>query len=329
MTVDGLPLRQGDQGPAVADLHTRLFRSGMLAELPDPLDTYCEATTSAVHHFQVARRMRADGVCSAGTWNALIESDYRLGDRLVYLQKPMMRGDDVEELQRTLGVMGFNAGRVDGIFGPDTQQALFDFQRNAGIIVDGIAGVETIAAIRRVRSHVGDFTVAAVREREYLRRRSVMIENCRIVIGALSGQRALADAVSRVLRQRGAVVAVIEQPDESEQAQAANAFTADLYLGIEVAMEAHCHIAYFSVPNYESAGGRALSEICGTEIERMFPTEPEPHVEGLRLPVLRETKMPAIVMRLGPPRHLVEHRASWAAAIADSIATWLADTEEA
>ena len=327
MTVDGLPLRQGDQGAAVADLHTRLFRSGMLAELPDPLDIYCEATTSAVRHFQVARRMRADGVCSAGTWNALIESDYRLGDRLVYLQKPMMRGDDVEELQRTLGVMGFNAGRVDGIFGPDTQQALFDFQRNSGIIVDGIAGVETIAAIRRIRSHVGDYTVAAVRERESLRRQSVLIDSSRIVIGGLSGQRALADAVGRVLRQRGAVVAVIEQPDESEQAQAANAFTADLYLGIEVAMEPDCHIAFFSVPNYESTGGRALAETCGTKLEHTFPDDTAPVIEGLRLPVLRETKMPAIVVRLGPPRHVVENRAAWAGALADAIADWLSDPE--
>jgi len=324
MTVEGLPLRQGDQGPAVADLHTRLFRSGMLAELPDPLDLYGEVTTNAVRHFQVARRMRATGTCSAGTWNALIESDYRLGDRLVYLQKPMMRGDDVEELQRTLGVMGFNAGRVDGIFGPDTQRALFDFQRNAGIIVDGIAGVETIAAMRRVRSHVGDYTVAAVREREQLRGHSVLIDHGRIVIGDLSGQRALPNAISRVLRQRGATVAVVEQ----------------------VGVETECHVAYFSVPNYESVGGLALAEACNQQIEHTFRTDPadapesprspvdddaklpSTAIEGLRLPVLRETKMPAIVVRIGPPKHVAEHRAAWATSLADAVCDWLTGVHE-
>src|SRR6266545_3977054 len=45
----------------------------------------------------------------------------------------MLRGDDVYELQRELGSLGFDAGRVDGIFGPRTLEALLGFQRNAGV----------------------------------------------------------------------------------------------------------------------------------------------------------------------------------------------------
>ena len=39
---------------------------------------------------------------------------------------------------------GFDAGRIDGIFGPDTDRALRSFQRNAGFGVDGIGGPQTL-----------------------------------------------------------------------------------------------------------------------------------------------------------------------------------------
>ena len=52
----------------------------------------------------------------------------------------MLRGDDVAELQQRLSAFGFDTGRVDGIFGDMTSAALGEFQRNAGVPVDGIAG---------------------------------------------------------------------------------------------------------------------------------------------------------------------------------------------
>ena len=320
--VDGLPLQLGDTGAGVADLHVRLYQAGYLAELPDPRDTYCEATKVAVAEFQSRRRLRTDGICSRATWNALVESNYRLGDRLIYLQKPMTRGDDVEELQRTLGMMGFNAGRVDGIFGPDTQAALADFQRNVALTVDGIAGHETLAALARINSHVGQNTVAAVRENERLRTLSTAVNTCRLVIGDLDGQRALADATARVLRQRGATVAMVEQPDESDQARAANEFGADVYLGLQLADDAICRLSYFAVPNYESMGGKHLAHLLKGNIEQAFGIAVE--VQGVRQPTLRETKMPAVVLEVGPPQSLVEARALWASTVAESVEAWLA-----
>ena len=44
---------------------------------------------------------------------------------------PMLRGDDVAELQRRLNALGFDAGREDGIFGTDTNDALVEFQRSS------------------------------------------------------------------------------------------------------------------------------------------------------------------------------------------------------
>ncbi|MEH2179030.1 peptidoglycan-binding protein [Nostoc sp.] len=49
-------------------------------------------------------------------------------------------GEDVKALQRVLNAKGFNAGKVDGEFGPDTEAAVRAFQKKADITVDGEVG---------------------------------------------------------------------------------------------------------------------------------------------------------------------------------------------
>ena len=41
---------------------------------------------------------------------------YAMGDRLLYRTEPMLRGDDVRELQRRLGQLGFDAGKPRHIY---------------------------------------------------------------------------------------------------------------------------------------------------------------------------------------------------------------------
>jgi len=53
-------------------------------------------------------------------------------------------GDDVKRLQRVLArtkVLGPDS--VDGVFGPQTEQAVKDFQQSAGLLADGIVGPGT------------------------------------------------------------------------------------------------------------------------------------------------------------------------------------------
>jgi len=52
-------------------------------------------------------------------------------------------GKQVELLQKALGAI-----KVDGIFGPETEQAVRTFQASRGLTVDGIAGPATSAALR-------------------------------------------------------------------------------------------------------------------------------------------------------------------------------------
>ena len=163
----GLPLREGDEGSAIRDLHRRLAAAGF----PPGGDTerFDLDTVKAVRAFQASRRIVEDGSVGRHTWNALVEADNRLGDRMLYLRSPMTRGDDVNDLQQRLGSLGFDAGYVDGIFGPDTEHAVRNFQANQGVTADGVVGPDTIAALARLAGRrSGEKTIAEVKEAEML-----------------------------------------------------------------------------------------------------------------------------------------------------------------
>lgn len=67
-------------------------------------------------------------------------ADAALGDQTL---RSGMKHSDVSELQTWLNSKGFNAGSVDGSFGPRTRSALISFQRSANISADGVAGNQT------------------------------------------------------------------------------------------------------------------------------------------------------------------------------------------
>ena len=118
----------------------------------------------------------------------------------------MLRGDDVAELQRRLNALGFDAGREDGILGPETETALRQFQRNAGTTADGVCGPATLAAIARV-SGLAAGSVASVREREDLRRAPRRLDGLRVFLVAEPGdERARQRRRRRRMGNLGAVV---------------------------------------------------------------------------------------------------------------------------
>lgn len=68
--------------------------------------------------------------------------DQPLGSRFLRRTDPMLRGSDVAEWQRILGIAD------DGIFGPQTEAATRDFQRRNGLVDDGIVGPNTLVVAR-------------------------------------------------------------------------------------------------------------------------------------------------------------------------------------
>ena len=65
-------------------------------------------------------------------------------ERVLYLKRPMMKGEDVRRLQKALG---FSDGDIDGAFGKDTDEAVRHFQAAHDLKVDGKVGSVTWAGL--------------------------------------------------------------------------------------------------------------------------------------------------------------------------------------
>ncbi len=87
------------------------------------------ATNSAIENFQRVIGIQITGIASKITWDAINE----------ILAKPIVRqnhaaGTLVQYLQYRLGA------DMDGIYGPQTELAINTFQRDTGLVIDGIVG---------------------------------------------------------------------------------------------------------------------------------------------------------------------------------------------
>lgn len=95
-------------------------------------------TERAVRVFQRSAHLQVDGIVGPHTWRHLIVT-VRQGSH----------GPAVRAVQRNLRVLGAvsHRPRIDGVFGPQTDRAVREFQRYAGLQVDGIVGPHTWHAL--------------------------------------------------------------------------------------------------------------------------------------------------------------------------------------
>jgi N-acetylmuramoyl-L-alanine amidase len=274
-----------------------------------------------VRAFQRHHGLHEHGQCDQPTWLALVEASWRLGDRPLRLVAPYLRGDDVGTLQSWLGRLGFDCGRVDGIFGPATARALEDFQRNCGLEVDAILGPATVRALEINSARTGSGPgVATLREIERLDAVDSLHE-LRVVVGQFGGLGALTRQIAQSLRQQGARVISVDELDPSVQAAAANRYAATVYVGFEAHPDDQAAFAYYATAGFESAGGHALATYLVKHIGEISGFPP-PRMAGMRLAVLRETRMAAVVCSIGPVQRVVDATPRLSDAVVEALTAW-------
>lgn len=340
-------VRRGDVGPVVVEIRALLSSHTPLPSQPGPgADVFDLAVEQAVRAFQQHRGLTVDGIVGPATYQALRDARLRLGDRsLNYGVSRQMRGDDVFTLQERLLELGYDAGRADGIFGPQTELALRSFQRDYGLQVDGVCGPGTMRALRQLQPKVRGGRPVFLREQELLRRSGPGLRGKRIVIdpcrggpdrGSLIDGAAEADLMwdlARRLEGRMAATGMetllsrgpSNSPSEAQRADFANRANADLVLSLHTDVHASplaqgVATFHFGTGNgVTSTVGEALAEFIQREIvHRTDMLDCGSHPKTWEL--LRLTRMPAVRVEIGYLSHPEDRRKLLDPAFRDVVA---------
>jgi N-acetylmuramoyl-L-alanine amidase len=279
-------------------MQQRLTALGMLDDSLVERGYFCEFTHTALRQFQTNRGLPQDGVCDRNAWDALIEASWLSGARLLYLTSPHQRGDDVIALQTNLAQLGFDCGHIDGILGPRSIHCLTDFQQNYGLVADGICGAETLQALSRMSSQTGSGPgIVSVRESEKLLHAAQVGDSLKIVVGCFGDLQRVSRGLTRRLREQYDDVMTVEESDATLHATSANSFQADVYVGIAASSAQHHEIVFYETEGFISPGGRRLADAIAAQLSES--SSGQFVVNGMRLPVLRATRMPAVLCVFG------------------------------
>jgi N-acetylmuramoyl-L-alanine amidase len=324
------PLRRGAVGVAVADVRRILAALGYLENShPRAQQDYDEATELAIRHFQQNRGMSVDGVVGRETYTALIEAHWRLGDRvLAHEPGQMFIGDDVRSLQTQLLELGYDVARADGVFGARTADGLRNFQRDYGLVADGVCGPATLRALRQLARRVVGGRPQLLREMVAVAAAGPSLLGKRIVIdpahggddpgtvhaddehGQLSEAQLNWDLAARLegrLTALGVSTWLTRGPHngrtEQDRARLANDVGADLVISLHVdgfsSPRANgLAVYYFGAAESSSTIGERLAGLVQRElVARTGMTDGRIHAKTW--PLLRLTRMPAVRLELG------------------------------
>lgn len=145
-------LKKGQYGNPVKRLQAMLNEKGYLNK--SQIDSYFgDITESAVRKAQKDAKIIVDGLAGKKTYEALSKKEVKKKKFTLpnaVLQRGS-RGSQVKQVQTALNHAGYNCGKVDGIYGEKTYDAVKRFQRVYDPkFVDGIYGSRTRERLDRV-----------------------------------------------------------------------------------------------------------------------------------------------------------------------------------
>ena len=301
-------ITQGESGDLVLQLSDYLFRLGYL---PAAKNSFDDAVAQAVKAFQQARGLTISGVVDAITLRSLEEARWKLGDRTLSLITPAMRGDDVAQLQSQLSEMGFNCGRVDGIFGPQTESALKEFQKSVGVKVDGQCGPATVMSMMRLMKIVSGGAPIQLRDEVNRTGKGPALAGKVIVLDP-AGLPEIFDLAQRL---EGRLIALginvfmtrnaQTNPSEQERIESANSSTPDLVISLRQD-EYPNETAHGVATYYYGSESHGIHSIVGERFANLVQREICARTDLLNCrthaktwDILRLTKSPTVRIDLG------------------------------
>jgi N-acetylmuramoyl-L-alanine amidase len=323
------PLRRGADGIAVADVRRMLASLGLLDNTdPRAHDAYDESTELAIRHFQQHRGMSVDGVVGPETYAALTGAHWRLGDRvLAHEPGQLLTGDDVSSLQTQLLELGYDLARADGVFGGRTADGLRNFQREYGLVADGICGPATLHALRQLSRRVAGGRPQLLREMVAVADAGPSLLGKRIVVdpghggddaGTVHHDAERGDVTEAQLnwdlaaRLEGRLTALgvrtwlTRGPQngstEEQRAHLANEVGADLVISLHVdgfvSPRANGLAVYYYGARESSTIGERLADLVQRELVARTGML-NGHIHAKTWALLRMTRMPAVRVELG------------------------------
>ena len=311
------PLRKGDSGDRVALLSNTLFRLGLLSS---PSSEFDAAVESAVKAFQQNRGLTVTGILDSESAQVLEEARWKLGERTLLLTAPaLMRGADVAQLHSRLSELGCTAGRVDGIFGKLTESALLEFQRSAGVVIDGHCGPSTVMAMLRLMKVVSGGATAQLREQVAREGKGPALAGKVIVLdpGSLCADPFITFDIAQRLEGRlialGVTVFITRSatsdPSVQERIEKTNNASADLL--ISFAIDSYINEKAHGVATfYYGADAHGVHSVVGERFANLVQREITARTDLLNCrthaktwDLLRRTKAPTVQIDLGYSTH--------------------------
>lgn len=339
-------LRRGDSGPAVLEVRATLGRFGLVPTGTPQDDRFDVDTERAVRAFQQQRGLIADGIVGPATYRALREAGWTLGDRmLAHLVSAPMSGDDVLALQERLLELGFDPGRPGGVFDEQTEHALRKFQREYGLVSDGVCGPATLRSLRQLGRKVTGGRPRLMREQEVLRQAGPRLRGKRIVIdpghggndpGVVASGVAEGDLVWDLARRvvgrmsaTGMDAMLTRQedtcPTDTERAAFANSAGADLVLSLHTDANSSMHAQGLATYHFGNGSGATstVGEALAGFIQREVLTRTgmlDCRTQARTWELLRLTRMPAVRVEVGYLTNMGDRRRLLDPAFRDVVA---------
>ncbi|MDP9116119.1 MAG: N-acetylmuramoyl-L-alanine amidase [Actinomycetota bacterium] len=318
-------LRRGATGDAVAEVRRMLASIGLLDNTSSgSVEVFDEATELAIRHFQQRRGISVDGTIGSETYTALTGAHWSLGDRVLsHEPAQLLTGDDVTALQVQLLELGYNVVRTDGVFGATTADGIRAFQRDLGLVADGVCGPATLRALRSLGRRVVGGRPQMLREAAAVAASGPNLLGKRIVLdpghggddsgtvyNGLTEAELVWDLATRLegrLSALGVQSWLTRGPNngasDDQRARLANDVGADLLLSLHIdgfssarASGVACY--YYGGGESSSTIGERLADLVQREVVARTGFV-DGRIHGKTWELLRSTRMPAVRVELG------------------------------